>query len=356
MIEGFPKDANSSIAGMAISILREKLLKHNVVSFVWPQEVDRGIDLVGFAVTKDDTGDGLHTAFLGAFQSKGIGDETDRRTVEVGTHHGYWSSATPPVFVANVDTVTQRILIEDARSFLDTDKTADDKLKSIQTIITLEESIADIRLRMYAQALAPWASRHLRSRTLAHTDLASGLNPHSTWSLIAYAGTFFREDGPSEGMTPANWYECSQYFTLVEFLYHDHQCREQLVSGFPTDDSPLTELQGASSYKFLLHLLDVYTAFGELRSSMPSRNSAAVDLAKAAKIVDRIWTDAMNSTGYGSAELAKKIHTVAKLREVRDGAPFDVQYLLTALIDGKPINTAIVELHTPWWNAALSHP
>ncbi|MFJ4262004.1 hypothetical protein ACIPYU_06145 [Paenarthrobacter nicotinovorans] len=356
MIEGFPKDANSSTAGMAIGILREKLQKQNVVSFVWPQEVDRGIDLVGFAITTDDKGDGLHTAFLGAFQSKGIGDKTSRRTVDVGTHHGYWSSATPPVFVANVDTVTQRILIEDARSFLDTDKTAADKLTSIHTTITLEESIADIRLRMYAQALAPWSSRHLRSRTLAHTDPANGLNPSSTWSLIAYAGIFFREDGPSEGMTPANWYECSQYFTLVEFLYHDQNCRKQFVTGFPADDSPIAEREGASSFKFLLHLLDVYTAFGELRPSMPSRNSAAVDLTKAAKIVERIWADAMKSTGYSSDELAKKIRALAKLTEVRDGPPFDVQYLLTALIDGKPINAAIVELHTPWWDPASSHP
>ncbi|MGO4858922.1 hypothetical protein [Arthrobacter sp. 2MCAF14] len=355
MISHFPKDANSSTGVSGVSILRDKLQSHDVVSFVWPQEVDRGIDLVAFAVSKDGTNDGVHTAFLGAFQCKASGNDQKKRTVPVDQHHGYWSSATPPVFVANVDTSTKEVLVEDAQSFLAADKTAAKNQTSVRTTVTLEDAMPDIRLRMYAQALAPWASRHLRSRTLAHRDSSNGLDPKSTWSLIAYAGTAFRPGEPSDGMTPGNWYECSQYFTLIDSLYHDQKCRDQLLAGFPSNKAAESQHEGASSFKFLLHLLDVYTAFGELHMSMPDREAAKIDLDRAVLIIPRIWNDSVDSTLCSSSKLASRILSIGKLKRARGrNRPRDVNYLLTALADGQPMEDALRQLIEPWWDAGHS--
>lgn len=204
----------------------------NIFHFEWPQHVDSGIDLVGFATLAREKEDdrGAATAFVAGFQAKGTDEyftENQGRSVQIGQHEDYWKSATLPVFVARISNDGNALLIEDALSSLhgiSLIPTYAGRLKSIPTKVTIQSAATDIRLRMFAHALAPWVSQRLRSRTLAHEDESWGLNAQSAWSLLDYvAGRY------SAFPIPGSWTDVTQYFRLVSFLFDDFNFRNQLL-------------------------------------------------------------------------------------------------------------------------------
>lgn len=231
MVGALPGTGNMKSAAEALALLEKALRTMGVFHFPWPQEVDSGIDLVGFATVTREDGDkrGAATAFVAGFQSKGTDDyftEDQARSVQIKQHEEYWKSATLPVFVARISNDGAALLVEDALSSLHglaLIAPYEDRKKSIPTTVTIQSAATDIRLRMFAHALAPWISQRLRARTLAHTDEFRGLNQQSAWSLLDYAA-----GRHSAFPRPGSWTEVQQYFTLVDYLYEDWTFRNQL--------------------------------------------------------------------------------------------------------------------------------
>ncbi|WP_028266981.1 DUF4365 domain-containing protein [Arthrobacter sp. MA-N2] len=218
-------------AAEALALLEGALRAMEVYHFPWPQELDSGIDLVGFARLTREDGDkrGAATAFVAGFQSKGTDKhftDNQARSVQIAQHEEYWKNATLPVFVVRISNDGAAQLVEDALSSLHglaLIAPYEDRIKSIPTTVTIQSAATDIRLRMFAHALAPWISQRLRSRTLAHEDEFRGLNRQSAWSLLDYtAGRH------SAFPVPGSWADIQQYFTLVDYLYEDWTFRNQL--------------------------------------------------------------------------------------------------------------------------------
>ncbi|MCO4253886.1 DUF4365 domain-containing protein [Pseudarthrobacter cellobiosi] len=228
-LPGTPGNMKSSAE--ALALLEKALRTMEVYHFPWPQDVDSGIDLVGFATLTREDGDkrGAATAFVAGFQSKGTDDyftDNQARSVQIEQHEEYWKSATLPVFVARISNDGAALLVEDALSSLHglaLIAPYEDRIKSIPTTVTIQSAATDIRLRMFAHALAPWISQRLRARTLAHEDEFRGLNRQSAWSLLDYtAGRY------SALPVPGSWADVQQYFTLVDYMYADWTFRQQL--------------------------------------------------------------------------------------------------------------------------------
>lgn len=231
----------ASTAQKAVHLLKGQLFDYGVFSFEWPQDLDSGIDVVAFATLMDEDpkNDGMATGFIAGFQSKGTAKAskgTPKSSVRTGKHARYWMSATFPVFVVEVDTARDQILIEDVGSIRDIYSLVaryNMELKSIPTDVLLRDVIADVRLRMFAHALAPWISSKLRARPLAHKDPARGLNTQSAWSLLDYTA------GPDSSFPIAkSWDEIRQYFILLSYLLHDAVCRQQLGEDLEDGLSP----------------------------------------------------------------------------------------------------------------------
>ncbi|WP_156380306.1 hypothetical protein [Arthrobacter sp. Soil762] len=222
---------NMKSAAEALALLEKALRTMEVYHFPWPQEVDSGIDLVGFATLTREAGDkrGAATAFVAGFQSKGTDDsftDDQARSVQIKQHEEYWKNATLPVFVARISNDGAALLVEDALSSLHglaLIAPYQDRIKSIPTTVTIQSAATDIRLRMFAHALAPWISQRLRARTLAHEDTLRGLNRQSAWSLLDYSAGRY-----SSFPVPGSWADVQQYFTLVDYMYEDWTFRQQL--------------------------------------------------------------------------------------------------------------------------------
>lgn len=203
----------------------------NIHPFEWPQHLDSGIDLVGFATLNRKSGDnrGDATAFVAGFQARGTDEyftEEQKRSVQIAQHEDYWKTATLPVFVARISNDGAALFVEDAMSSLHgltLIPPSAERAKSIATTVTIQSAATDIRLRMFAHALAPWISQRLRARPLAHEDKTLGLDRSSAWSLLDYtAGRY------SSFPVPGAWTDLHQYFTLVDYLYDDWDFRNQL--------------------------------------------------------------------------------------------------------------------------------
>ncbi|WP_345446536.1 hypothetical protein, partial [Arthrobacter gyeryongensis] len=143
--------ANMNAAQEGEAALMKELRKMNIYTFKWPQDMDSGIDLVGFATLfdeKEPNATGAATAFVAGFQSKGTDDHftvENRRSVPIGLHRDYWSTAGLPVFVTKVSNDGAALLVEDASSFL---LENDTERQSIPTTVSIASAEADIRLRM----------------------------------------------------------------------------------------------------------------------------------------------------------------------------------------------------------------
>ncbi|WP_160309097.1 DUF4365 domain-containing protein [Arthrobacter sp. YC-RL1] len=223
---------NAFTAQKAVHYLKGQLLDFGIYSFEWPQDLDSGIDIVAFATLRDENPekDGRATAFIAGFQSKGTKDafgDNAKRSVKTGKHISYWLSATLPVFVVAVDTTSGQTLVEDAGSFYHINSLGMRhglELKSIPTEISLEAASTDIRLRMFAHALAPWVSMKLRARKIADRAPGHGLNVQSPWSLLDYIS------GPGASIpVPGSWNEIRQYFALIEYMLQDAVFFQQLA-------------------------------------------------------------------------------------------------------------------------------
>ena len=223
---------NAFTAQKAVHYLKGQLLDFGIYSFEWPQDLDSGIDVVAFATLRhgDPDKDDLATAFIAGFQSKGTKDsfgENSKRSVVAGNHADYWMNASLPVFLVAVDVTSGKTLVEDVGSTRDIHRLMlrhNIELNSIPTDISLEKAATDIRLRMFAHALAPWVSVRLRTRSLAHTDHERGLNVQSPWSLLDYIA------GPDSSFPiPGSWDEIRQYYSLLDYMLQDAEFGQQLT-------------------------------------------------------------------------------------------------------------------------------
>ena len=159
--------ANLPRALIGLTTLELKLLQSGLISFRWPQDVDSGIDLVSFVVSTDPNSPNtpLATSFVAGFQSKStarsfrsiVTSSLEKQEVEVGKHRHYWKHASMPVFIAAIDG-DGVVLVEDAGAYLHINPDATE----IEVVRPLETVISDIRLRMFAHALAPGMSPGLR--------------------------------------------------------------------------------------------------------------------------------------------------------------------------------------------------
>lgn len=135
-----------------------QLRDHGVVSFPWPQDKDKGIDLVCFVVDGDQATSfvfGVQVKAGSSFRTKG------GATVPVEGHGSYWETSTMPVFVASPQ--GDDIYIEDAYSVLK----ASQSRRSIACTVTINEAIGHVRMRARAHALAPELSSVIRMATLS---------------------------------------------------------------------------------------------------------------------------------------------------------------------------------------------
>ncbi len=182
---------------------------------------------------------------MAGFQSKGTlrpSKNFSKSSVKIGNHAQYWANASMPIFVVSTDAISGKILVEDTGSLSDLYNLISRHAKAINSIptdVTLDFAAVDIRLRMYSCALAPWISRKIRSRPLAHSDADRGLNPQSTWALLDYAS------GPNSSFPVANtWSEIRQYYLLLSYLMDDEWCLQQLEDDLKvaTDEKTLRSL------------------------------------------------------------------------------------------------------------------
>ena len=318
-------------AQTAESILADELMHLNIFTFKWPTDMDSGIDLVGFAVLSHQKGEEEPgaTAFVAGFQSKGTEDYftvANSRSVRIDQHEDYWKSAGLPVFVVNVSADRAAVLIEDARSFLIQN---DGDLKSITTTVPIRVAAADIRLRMFAHALAPWLSARLRMRTLAHRHHV--LNVDSVWSLLNYSSGIH-----SAFPVPGSFVELEQYFTLLAFVYEDSNFRRKLHEDLKPVEARSAEDRSkdnsSGSYRLMGGMIDAFLKFAELYGSFPpppvpkrwlereqdnvvsksqdpsglyKTTYALARIEDSINVIDRIWAGSAQALNMTSAQLAK---------------------------------------------------
>lgn len=362
--------ANMKPAAEALSLLQNELRAMDVYHFEWPQHLDSGIDLVGFATLTRKSGDrrGDATAFVAGFQARGTDDyftEDQARSVQIKQHEEYWKSATLPVFVVRISNDGAALFVEDALSSLHGLALIEpykDRTKSIPTTVTIQSAATDIRLRMFAQALAPWISQRLRVRPLAHEDEFRGLNRQSAWSLLDYtAGRY------SAFPVPGAWTDIRQYFTLVDYLYDDWKFRSQLFEDLSSrllvglDDEGhawkyepdlVSVKQSASSlrtgaFRLLGGMIDLLLRFQSLGPSLTAEPMPSEQSLKAFKARYADYKDDETAENMHAYKQAEEAHSrpkealarhdvedaISVITEVWDGAAAALRYSQSQLAD-----------------------
>lgn len=145
--------------------------QNRIRSFPWPQEVDKGIDLVSFVVE----GEKATSFVIGTQVRSGHSSWTsDEGRVDIGIHRDYWTTSTLPVFVCATHGGGDA-RIEDAFSAINNPHEALAGQR-IRCVARLVDAVRHIRMRARAQALAPTLASTLRLRRLAD---AAESNPYT---------------------------------------------------------------------------------------------------------------------------------------------------------------------------------
>lgn len=396
---------NMKQATRGVELLKGALLDAGIYAFQWPQEFDSGIDLIGFATltNTNEKSAGDATAFVAGFQSKGtdkVFEGHQKRSVEIDTHEAYWKSATLPVFVVNISNDGKAILIEDALSSLNGLALVpfyDKRSKSIPTTTTIGSAATDVRLRMFAHALAPWISLRLRARTLAHEDEHLALDRQSAWSLLDHTS------GPHSNIpTPGSWTDVQQYFTLVEYLYKDWTFRQQLFEDLKKRISvgideydwngdynfdaaePSLNPRNTGAFRLLGGMIDLLVRLPSLHSTLttaptpnkqtkkaadihlntyrqdatstnfqtythareahedPKAAATRNDVDKAIRVIQIIWEGAADALGLSQSEFSKAAN------DFRGSATGAVGLVTSAVVSGSDLKAALQEVLSPW--------
>lgn len=338
-VPGHAKTAKS-----ALLILEEKLHESDILSFPWPQDVDSGIDMVSFASIPD--GDAtLATAFVAGFQSKGTAathGKLPASRVEIGNHAAYWLSAPLPVFVVSTSLADRVSLVEDVLPGLR--DAAQSEHRSIAVRAAVEEVSADIRMRMYSHALAPWMSHSLRNRSLAVIPQSSGLDQASPWSVLGWVMS------TDSALQPKSWTECVQYFDLLRWVLRGSDDRRQLA--VDAKHAP-TGQETAHLFSVLLHCIETLADFNRNRRSMPHEGAHLDDIPRAKEVVWGLWHATRQATGLDLVELAELVRAGSAALSTSDvpghRERWPAEYLLQRLIDGD----ALQDLMTRALEAAL---
>ena len=330
MSKSFPQtSANVVSADSAIRILEDALSELEILAFPWPQEKDSGIDLIGFVTSLNHAGARQATAFVAGVQCRGKTKEFGKKgyaSVRIGKHRDYWETATMPVFVASVSVQGRSVLIEDARPGM-----AERDAKRIVTSARVQDAASDIRLRIVSSALAPWISDRLRARRLMERE--DGLDPTSTWSILAWAMT--RQGAPA----PRTRRHLEQYFDLLSWLMN----QTSSVDAFRADIVRAKGRDDMDVYSVLMHAFDLLGEFGLLHAD----GELGEDELRAQALVQEMWSLALVAGQWTPVHLASTVLERSPAIRPRDGEARNLRdpgHLLQDLVDGCTLTDVLQRL------------